>query len=152
MCQYRRICQNRQFFLRFISQITLWTSWMTSFSWFNFPNLLFSTFTWLGLMDYKILRILMIHFNRTYCETPYKIKQKCLTYDVISNAYAFLYFLKKTIIFVSIWPNVPILPKFFGKKLSAIFGPLPVFCLLNTFQNIRNRVLKGLPPPWARFE
>jgi hypothetical protein len=75
MCQYRRIWQYSRIFLRFLLQIILWTSWMTSFSRLNFPNLLLSTFIWLRLAEYLILRILMILFIRTYCKTSYKIEK-----------------------------------------------------------------------------
>ena len=44
--QYRRI------FSRFISKVTLWASRMTSFSWFNFSNLVFLTSIWLRLVEY----------------------------------------------------------------------------------------------------
>ena len=47
---------------------------MKSFSWLNFPNLLFSTLFWLRLVVYLILRILMIYFIRINCEPISKIK------------------------------------------------------------------------------
>ena len=43
-------------------------------------------------MDYLILRILLIHFLRIYCETPHKIQKLIDIYEVISNAYAFSFF------------------------------------------------------------
>jgi hypothetical protein len=33
-----------------------------AFSWLNFPNLLFPTFIWMHLIEYLILRIIVIHF------------------------------------------------------------------------------------------
>ena len=63
--------------------------------------------------------------------------KKISTHDVILNAYAvFFHFLKKIFILISISPNVPvslnvpISPKFFAKKLSAILAPPVVFLLL----------------------
>jgi hypothetical protein len=50
-------------------------SWMTSFSGLTYPNLVFSTFIWLPLVKYLILDILLIHFIRIYCETPYEIQK-----------------------------------------------------------------------------
>ena len=35
--------------------------------------LVVTTFIWLPLVKYLILRIFVIHFIRSYCETPYKI-------------------------------------------------------------------------------
>ena len=83
MCQYRRI------FLRFISRISFWALIMTSFSGLTLSNLVFSTFIWLHLVKYSILRILMIYFMQIYCETSYKIQKLFDIYNVMSNAYAF---------------------------------------------------------------
>ena len=86
-----------------------------SFSGLNFPNLPFSNFIWLRLAEYLILRILMIHFVRTYCETSYKIK-KC-SMLLIQTPTRFSFLLTNFFISILMSPKMPnIVESFFLKN------------------------------------
>ena len=95
---------------------------MTSFLGLNFLNPLFSSFIQFRLVEYLIIRILVIHFIRTYCETPYKIKKNVrhMTSFLTPTRFSDL---NQNVVSVPMSPNVSISPKFFGKKLPAILGP-----------------------------
>ena len=100
MCQYRQMGQYRRIFLRFLLQITLWASWMTSFSKLESPNLLLSTYIELRSVKNLVLRILVIKFIWTYCQSSYKIEKKtfniwrhfeCLCVFIIEQKLSFLF-------------------------------------------------------------
>ena len=116
--QYRRI------FLRFISQIIFWASWITSFSVLTFPNLVFSIFIWLPLVEYLIPRILVIYFIQIFCEIPYKIQNLFDIWRHFERLRVFFIFWKKKLFLSPYCRMCQYRRNFLAKKHSAVLGPL----------------------------
>ena len=106
---------------------------MTLFSRLNFPNLLFIIFIWLRLVEYLILRVLVIHCESFTSFEPtvkslLKLKNCSTSYLTTTR---FFHFWTNFILFLSLYRRkcqyrrkCPLSPIFFGKKRSSILAPM----------------------------
>ena len=87
---------------------------------FFFPNILWSTFSWLRLMANYILRIWLFTSFEPILKLFIKLKN-CLAYEVISNAHTFLFIKRNSFLFFHC-RKCPILPNFVAKKPPLVYN------------------------------
>ena len=93
---------------------------IAEFSEIKISRFIFLTFIWLGFAELLILRIMVIHFVRTYRKTPYKIEKLFDKWRHFERLRVF-HFLNKILNFVHIWPNDPPCNIKFPKNISRIW-------------------------------